>query len=145
MIAHRRENPLARRRFRCAHPSRRGAVVTEMAMALPLVVFVLLASFEVAKAHFMRHAARAAAYEGARAGIVPGTNRADIQNAVDFVLHTMGVRNAEVRITPDNFDSSTTRLRVDITIDANRDLFFTPYFFRDATFTGSCELSREVW
>ncbi len=124
---------------------RRGAVLVEMAIALPLVVFVLLGSFEVAKANFMRHAARAAAYEGARAGILPGTDPARIQSAVDFVLHTMGVRHAQVVITPANFDSSTEHVRVEVTIFAAQDLFFTPYFFRDATFFGSCELSREVW
>ena len=124
---------------------RTGAVVVEMAIALPLVVFVLLGSFEVAKANFMRHAARAAAYEGARAGILPGTDASKIQGAVDFVLHTMGVRHGDVVITPNNFNTSTQRVRVEVTIHADRDLFFTPYFFRNATFHGSCELSREVW
>ncbi len=115
-----------------------------MAIGLSLVLFILFATYELARANFMRHAARAAAYEGARIGILPGTDEAKIREGVDFVLHTMGVRQADVVITPATFDVKTPRVRVDVTIDANKNLFFAPFFMKNARFVGNCELSREV-
>jgi hypothetical protein len=61
------------------------------------------------------------------------------------MLNTMGAQHAQITMTPANLDPNVTRVRVDIAIDAQQDMLFAPYFFRNATFDGSCELSREVW
>jgi hypothetical protein len=92
----------------------------------------------------LRHAARAAAYEGARVGILPGTDVDKIESSVRFVLGTIGVHGAEITVTPSSFDARTPFVRVDVEIDAKKNFFFAPFFFRNATFTGDCELSREI-
>lgn len=125
--------------------ARRGAVAVEMALTLPLLILLMLASFELAKANFLRHAARAAAYEGARVGILPGATPAKVEEAAQFVMRTMGSRHAQITTTPANLNPSVTRVRVEVTVDTQQDMLFTPYFFRNVTFQGSCELSREVW
>ena len=124
--------------------NRSGATVVELALTLPVLFFVLFVSYELARANLLRHAARAAAYEGARVGILPGTDVEKIESSVEFVLGTIGVRGAKIKVTPNRFDARTPNVRVDVEIDATKNFFFAPYFFRNAKFTGDCELSREI-
>jgi hypothetical protein len=56
----------------------------------------------------------------------------------------MGVRDADVVITPATFDRRTPRVRVDVSIEARRNLFFAPFFLKNARFVGNCELTREI-
>lgn len=124
--------------------SRSGATVVELAITLPVLFLVLFSSYELARANLLRHAARAAAYEGARVGILPGTSIDQIEKAANFVLGSVGVRAADIVVTPANFQTRTPVVRVDVRIDANRNLLFAPFFFRNAVFAGDCELSREI-
>lgn len=124
--------------------ARSGAAVVELALTLPILFLVLFASYELARANLLRHAARAAAYEGARVGILPGTSADRVKSAAKFVLATIGVRGATVTVTPANIQSRSPNVRVDVVIDAKKNFFFAPIFFRDAKFVGDCELSREV-
>ena len=123
---------------------RSGVTVVEFALTLPVLFLVLFASYELCRANLLRHAARAAAYEGARIGILPGANTDKIEAAANFVLATVGVRGAKITVTPNDIQASTPQVRVDVEIDAQQNYFFAPFFFRDSKFLGDCELTREV-
>lgn len=123
---------------------RSGASAIELALTLPILFFILFAAYESARANLLRHAARSAAYEGARVGIVPGVSAQDVEDTANAILATIGIRNADVTITPTQIQESSPTVRVDVAIDAEDNFFFAPFFFRDAVFAGDCELSREV-
>ncbi len=119
-------------------------MLVELALTLPVLFFVLFASYELARANLLRHAARAAAYEGARVGIIPGTSSNKVKSAARFVLGTIGVRGAKITVTPNSINLDTPEVRVDVEIEARMNFFFAPFFFRDSKFVGDCKLSREV-
>jgi hypothetical protein len=115
-----------------------------MGLVLPVVFAILFASYELARANLLRHVARASAYEGARVGILPGASAADIRAVVNRSLGTVGVRGADVTITPESIQARSPKVRVDVSIDAAPNFLTAPFFFRGAAFSGDCELSREV-
>jgi Flp pilus assembly protein TadG len=125
--------------------TRSGLTVVEMALTLPVLFAILFASYELSRANLLRHAARAAAYEGARVGILPGANSNKVKAAVRFSLASIGVRGAKIAVTPNDLKSRTATVRVDVKIEARKNFFFAPFFFRDSNFVGDCELSREIF
>ncbi len=132
--------------MRCKnYHSRSGLVVVELALTLPILFFLLFASYELSRANLLRHAARASAYEGARVGILPGANSDQVKSAVRFTLASIGVREAKITVTPNDIKARSTTIRVDVNIEAKKNFFFAPFFFRDGEFSGDCELSREVF
>lgn len=90
------------------------------------------------------HAAESAAYEGARVGIVPGANREKIEDAVAFVLRSVGATNFNVDISPTNIDSTTSRITVEVSVPLKENTIMMQQFLRSPEFSGRCELTREV-
>ena len=123
---------------------RTGAVTVEMALTLPLLFLFLFGAYELSRANFLRHATRAAAYEGARVGILPGTNETKIREATNFVLQSVGARNATIDVEPTIIERDTRTVKVTVEVPANSNMLFMPMFMRDSIFQGDCELTRET-
>src|SRR3954454_21923431 len=77
-----------------------GAVAVEFAITAPVFFLFLLAAFEFGWLNVMRHTADNAAYEAARAAMVPGATAADATNKANGLLNIVGARGATVVITP---------------------------------------------
>lgn len=125
--------------------SRRGAATVELAFCLPIMLLFLFASYELARANMIRHAADAAAYEGARIAILPNATTDRIENAVDFVLSSVGVVDYTVTITPPTLDNSVEKVRVEVAIPFRTNTTVSAFFVNDPNFLGHCELSRETF
>ena len=123
--------------------ARRGATVVEMAMCLPVLFLLLFGCYEFARANMIKHAAEAAAYEGARVGIVPGAKVADVEDACRFVLSTVGVRNFDVEVSPDPITRRDRKVRVVVNMKMRENTLIGLLFNEESEFTGSCELTRE--
>jgi TadE-like protein len=122
---------------------RRAAAVVEMAMCLPVLMLLLFGAYEFARANMIRHAINAAAYEGARSGIVPGAKVADVQASARYILSTVGVRDFRLRVEPNPIRLRDKRVRVEIEVRL-RDNTLMPILFNERTrLRGSCELKRE--
>ncbi len=72
--------------------AKRGAVAVEFAIAAPVFFLFLLASFEFGWLNVLRHTADNAAYEGARAAMVPGATAADATAKVNSILKIVGAQ-----------------------------------------------------
>lgn len=122
---------------------RRGAAVVEMAMCLPVLMLLLFGAYEFARANMIRHAINAAAYEGARTGIVPGAKVADVRASARYILSTVGVRDFRLRVEPNPIRLRDKRVRVEIEVRL-RDNTLMPILFNERTrMRGACELKRE--
>src|SRR3954451_16031173 len=99
---------------RTAH-SRGGAVAVEFAITAPIFFVFLLAAFEFGWLNVIRHTADNAAYEAARAAMVPGATAADATAKANGMLQIVGARGARVSISPSTITNSTTE--VNVTID----------------------------
>lgn len=111
-------------------------------MVLPIFFTLLFACFEVSQANLMRHGAESAAYEAARAAIVPGATNQDVTRAAERTLASVGVTNFTISTTPSNIRTNTTELEVRVQIPLDQNMTFAT-FVRGVNFTGQCRLSRE--
>jgi len=74
---------------------RAGATVLEMAVALMVLLYLSFGTVEFGYFFFVKNAAQAAAREGARVAITPGSTNTDVQNSVNASLTAAGLRSAD--------------------------------------------------
>lgn len=123
---------------------RSGSLTVEVALCLPVLLLLLFGCYELARTSMILHSAQSAAYEGARAGIIPGATQEKVEEAAGFVLRTMGVSNFELEMNPPVIERDTEQLEVIIRVPVNENLSIPRLFIEDPTFVGTCTLSREV-
>lgn len=105
---------------------------------------LLFACYEFGRANMIRHTAQAAAYEAARVAIVPGASVDEAEDAAEFFLSTVGVRNFDLTVDPGviNDDTETVTVRVTVTMRENSSIGLL--FNENAVFEGRCVLNREL-
>lgn len=123
--------------------NRRGVTAVEFAMTLPVLFLFLFATYELGRANMMVHTAEAAAYEGARLGIIPGAQVAESVAATEAVLATAGIRNANVAVQIDSLDLVNPVVSVDVSFKYSDNSFIPPALMGNGTLTKTCVLSRE--
>lgn len=102
---------------RAARPSR-GVAATELAVCLPVVVLLVIATLEACSAVFLKQSLTVAAYEGARTAIVPGATPGTVQASCDQILKDRKVKSAKVTVTPANIAALKPGDYVDVTVTA---------------------------
>src|SRR5690349_25138936 len=105
---------------RSTQGSRRGAAAVEFAITAPVFFLFLLAAFEFGWLNVLRHTADNAAYEAARAAMVPGATAADATAKATGLLNIVGARGAKVVITPAAITPSTAEVTVAIDVPMTR-------------------------
>jgi Flp pilus assembly protein TadG len=129
---------------RCGSKARRrGATVVEFALTAPLLFMLLFGALELGHANMIFNVSEAAAYEGAREGIVPGASAAEVRAAAQRILDISNIRGAAIQVNPTNLAVDTDTVRVDITVPYAQNTLMPPFFTRGLTIQQSCELSRE--
>jgi len=123
--------------------NRRGATAVEFAMTAPLVFLLLFGALELSHANMVFNTTEAAAYEGARQGIVPGASAADCVTAAERILSISRIRGATVTVTPADLRTDTNTLTVSITVPYAANTIVVPTFTRTLQISGACELNRE--
>ncbi len=131
------------RRRRSQKRNRKGAVVVEMAVTLPVLFLILFACYEFGRANLIRHSAQGAAYEAARIAIVPGATAQEIQDTAEFFLSSCGVHRFDLEVTPDVITDQTETVNVLITVAMTENSIMGLLFNENSVFEGRCELIRE--
>lgn len=122
---------------------RSGAVVTEFAICLPILLLFFFGSLEFARVNMIRQSVDNAAYEACRRGIVPGATAESCRDEALVVLNSISVENAEIDIEPTTIDEDTTDVTVTITVPINDNSWVAPFFFSDKSVSSTLSLSRE--
>lgn len=122
---------------------RRGATAVELALTLPILFMFMFTTYEFGRANMMIHTVEAAAYEGARVGIIPGASTAESEQAARSVLGTAGIREATVSITPDDLATDSETISVEISFRYRDNSIIAPLFMGDGVVVRRCEMSRE--
>ena len=128
---------------RRAQRNRSGAAAVEFAMTAPLLFLLLLGALELGHANMIFNAAEAAAYEGAREGIVPGATSAESVAAANSLLQVSGVEGATVTTVPANFDTDSDQIEVRVVVPYNENALMAPFFTRGLRIDRQCTLQRE--
>ena len=125
--------------------ARRGTATVELAFCLPVMILFLFASYELSRANMIRHAADAAAYEGARTAILSNATTQEIEDSVGFVLHSVGVSDFTVTVTPAVLDNSVDTVEVEVQVPFRKNTMVSAFFVGDPQFVGQCQLTRETF
>lgn len=123
--------------------SRNGAAAVEFAVTAPIFFLFLLAAFEFGWLNVMRHTADNAAYEAARAAMVPGATAADATAKANGLLNIVGARGATVKITPATITTATTQVTVAIDLPMKKNGLITPRFTGKTTLHSESTLKTE--
>jgi Flp pilus assembly protein TadG len=117
----------------------------EFAIALPALLLFTFAGVEFARVNMIRNTAANAAYEGARAGITPGSTAADCEAAANRLLNFTGISGGTAVATPNPIlpDSRTVTVTVTVPISAANS-FLTPQFYIGKSLVSSVALPREA-
>jgi Flp pilus assembly protein TadG len=97
---------------------RRGVATAELAVCLPIVVLLVLATIEACSMIFLKQALTVASYEGVRTALVKGATSKDVQTACEQVLTDRRIEGASVAITPADLSALGPGDFVDVTVDA---------------------------
>jgi len=132
------------RRPRRAEKSR-GVAAAELAVCLPVVVLIVLATIEACSAMFLKQSLTVAAYEGARTALAERQVAGSVQAACNQVLTDRNVRNSTVTISPANIASLNTGDFIDVTVSApcNSNSLVPTTFYRGRTLSATASMMVE--
>jgi Flp pilus assembly protein TadG len=122
---------------------RRGVAVVEFALTAPIFFLFVLAAFEFGWMNVLRHTADNAAYEGARAAMVPGATAAEATAKANSILGVVRARNAKVTVTPSVITPSTTEITVDVDVPMGSNSLVLPRFTSKTTLHSESTLRTE--
>lgn len=102
--------------------ARRGNMSLEMALLMPMFLFLLFISMEMGRALWVKHVLTEAAAEGARMAILHEPTDAQVSDAVRAILASQGVdQPAQITI-----GARVAGEPVDVTVRADVDLLVLP-------------------
>jgi Flp pilus assembly protein TadG len=132
------------RRPRREEPSR-GVAAAELAVCLPVVVLIVLATIEACSALFLKQSLTVAAYEGVRTALAQRTIPGSIQATCNQILQDRNVKNATVTITPPDITKLQPGDFIDITVSAPCDSnsVVPTAFYRGRTLTAKASMMVE--
>lgn len=106
------------RNRRMQYGRRTGAEILELALCLPILLGVAFATVQFGYQLYVMHTIQAAAREGARAAVPPGSTQSDVTKAVDAVMTTGGFKSGsdyDCAVTPSVDPGSGNTLTVKVT------------------------------
>lgn len=127
------------------HERRRGVAAAELAVCLPVVVLLVLATIEACSMVFLKQSLSVAAYEGARTAIADGTTAADVRTTCDQIFRDRGIDGGSVSTSPSNFDRVGPGVFVDITATApcDRNTVLPNMFYRGRRVSSTVSMMTE--
>jgi hypothetical protein len=102
-------------------PSRRprwGAATAELAVCLPVVVLLVVATIEACSAIFLKQSLTVSAYEGVRTALEEGATTVSVEDTCNRILAERRVQGAEVTVRPTDIASLEPGDFVDVTVSA---------------------------
>ena len=124
---------------------RRGAAAAELAVCLPLIILLVLATIEACTMIYLKQSLTVAAYEGARTALTPGATSADVTTQATQVLTDRDVQGGSVALTPLVFETAATGsyLRVQATAPCDMNGGLGSWFYQGKSLTGTVEVMKE--
>jgi hypothetical protein len=135
----------ARRRRPSCKAKIRGVAAAELAVCLPVVVLIVLATIEACSALFLKQSLTVASYEGVRTALAERNVPGSVQTACNQILKDRKVQGAKITIKPNDLTKLKPGDYVDITISApcNSNSVVPATFYRGKTLTATASMMIE--
>ncbi len=119
--------------------------MVELAVCLPLLVTITIATIESCRALYLKQSVRITAYECARLGVVPGATTADVEDLCTVILSSRNINS--YTLTCDPADLSTLRypdlLRVTVDVPYDENMLIGSWLFANKRLTQSVTIMAE--
>lgn len=124
---------------------RRAAAAAELAICLPLLVMLMLASIEACTMIFLDHSLSIAAYEGARVAIAYDATSTKVHDRCDEMIEARDIEGATVSLTPANVATVPRGERVSVTVTAPCDsnMIIPAWFFGGRALSATTVMIKE--
>jgi Flp pilus assembly protein TadG len=124
---------------------RRAVAATEMAICLPLVAMLILASIEACGMIFLSHSLSIASYEGARVAINYDSTTTDAVDKCTEMIDARSVTDGDIDISPADVATVPRGAPITVTISAPCDAnaMIPPWFFGGKTLSASTTMVKE--
>ena len=124
---------------------RAGVAAAELAVCLPVIVLIVLATIEACTMVFLKQSLSIAAYEGARTALATSTTSADVVRTVEQVLTERRVNSGTVNLSPGRPDTIPPGqfLTVSVSAPAAGNSVIPIRFYRGRSLTGSATMMKE--
>jgi hypothetical protein len=133
------------RRKNCSRHNRRGVAAAELAVCLPVVVLIVLATIESCSALFLKQSLTVAAYEGVRTAIEKGATSGTVQTTCNAILKDRKIQGSQITVNPTSISSLKPGDYINITVTApcNANSLVPTTFFRGKTLSATATMMIE--
>jgi Flp pilus assembly protein TadG len=123
----------------------RGVAAAELAVCLPVVVLIVIATIEACSALFLKQSLTVAAYEGARTALAERQVAGSVQTACAQILTDRKVKDATVTVNPTDIASLKPGDYIDVTVSApcNSNSVVPTTFYRGRTLSATASMMVE--
>jgi Flp pilus assembly protein TadG len=132
-------------RRRPAAAVRCGVAATELAVCMPLLVLIVLATIEACAMLFLQQSLSVAAYEGARVGLSPGARASDVTSQCEQILDDREISGARVTVTPGDLPTAAegTWISVQASAPFAENSLAGGWLFARHTLTATVQMMKE--
>lgn len=135
-------------RRKLKHQRREGTAVAEMAICLPILLTLTIATVDVCSAMFLKESVAIAAYEGARVGCIRGGTDAAAKARVEEILTERGITytpSSCCTITPKSFETAGTleHVKVLVSVPASSNIVSPANLFTTGTIESFVWIRKE--
>lgn len=132
-----------KRRTTSVQSNRRGVTLVEFAIVLPVFLLFMIAAIEFAHLNTLRNTANNAAYEAARAVVVPGGKSSEATVEAGRILAAVGTTKFTVDVTPGTITDDTQQVTVNVRIPYEKNALMVPWFTGGLTISSESTLKTE--
>lgn len=122
---------------------RRGMVTVEFALCASILFMFVLGMLELSRYIYIQHSIQMVAYEGARAGVIPGASVSDVQDRVTALMAATGVPAYTVNVSPNAISNTTENVSVTINCSFADNSWVPPFFIPNNAMTSTITLQHE--
>lgn len=122
---------------------RRGVTTVELAICIPIFFAIIFFFLESWRAMEFQQLVDHAAFEAARAAILPGASASQARTRATEIMTAAGARNATIQVLPATIDETTTNVTVSVSINYGDVGWFFQYFGRAKPLASTITLPHE--
>lgn len=133
------------KRFYKTGPKRQGVAAAELAVALPALVILVLASIEATGMIFLREGLTSAAYETARMAVRADGSTAAANTRATEMITARDIKGSNVTLDPPNMETTPRGTVVEVTVTApcSANSMLPAWFFAGRSMSVTAKMVKE--